>query len=154
MIKVRLEGEPEEVEEFIKFLATLPRLSMLSESGKYANRGKSKYVRVYLDMKLNEPTLDDYAGFPRIDDTIYFITQKTEGIKNKYFVKSAEVTEIIIDESGTTVCWAQTERAGADQILECCDEGELDYSELGRTWFLTECEAETKCVFLNLGVKQ
>lgn len=154
MIKLRVEGEPEEVEEFRIFLAAIPRLNILSESGKYANRGSSKYVRVYLDTKLNAASEDDYTGLPRIGDTIYFVTYEPEGTINKYFVEPAEVTEILIDETGATLYWTRGERVGPEQILECCGEGALDYSELGKTWFSTEREAELKCGLLNLGVKR
>lgn len=47
MIKVRVEGLPEEVEAFVAELETY--CEVLSKSAPYSNRGQSRYVRVYLD---------------------------------------------------------------------------------------------------------
>lgn len=49
MIKIRLEGTEEEIEEFLAGFR--PGYKILSESQPYANRGKSAYVRVYLDVE-------------------------------------------------------------------------------------------------------
>ena len=49
MIKVRLEGTPEEIEDFLAGFR--PGYKILSESASYPNRGKSAYVRVYLDVE-------------------------------------------------------------------------------------------------------
>ena len=47
MIKLRVEGLPAEVEEFIAGIE--PYCDVLSQSQMYTNRGESRYVRVYLD---------------------------------------------------------------------------------------------------------
>lgn len=49
MIKIRLEGTQEEIEDFMSGFR--PQYNVLSESAPYANRGKSQYVRVYLDVE-------------------------------------------------------------------------------------------------------
>ena len=49
MIKIRLEGTQEEIEDFMAGFR--PQYNVLSESAPYSNRGKSQYVRVYLDVE-------------------------------------------------------------------------------------------------------
>ena len=49
MLKIRIEGTPEEIEEFLAGFR--PQYKILNESAPYANRGKSAYVRVYLDVE-------------------------------------------------------------------------------------------------------
>ena len=49
MLKIRLEGTREEIEEFLSGFR--PQYKILNESAPYANRGKSQYVRVYLDVE-------------------------------------------------------------------------------------------------------
>lgn len=49
MIKVRVEGTKEELEEFLAGFR--PGYKILNESAPYANRGASKYVRIYLDVE-------------------------------------------------------------------------------------------------------
>ena len=49
MVKVRLEGTKEDLEEFL--VGFRPAYKILSESAPYANRGASKYMRVYLDVE-------------------------------------------------------------------------------------------------------
>ena len=53
MIKVRLEGMPEELEDFLAGFR--PAYKILNESSSYPNRGKSKYVRIYLDVEQYSP---------------------------------------------------------------------------------------------------
>lgn len=48
MIKLRVEGLPEEVDAFTEGLE--PYCDVFSKSEPYANRGKSKYVRVYMEI--------------------------------------------------------------------------------------------------------
>ena len=48
MIKLRVEGLPAEVEEFIAGIEH--GCELLSKSAPYSNRGASRYVRVYLDV--------------------------------------------------------------------------------------------------------
>lgn len=48
MVKIRIEGIPEEVDVFVSELE--PFCDVLSKSAPYKNRGESKYVRVYLDV--------------------------------------------------------------------------------------------------------
>lgn len=53
MLKLRLHGEKESIEEYIDLLETLQDeniLSILSKSDYYADRGQSKYYRVYIDI--------------------------------------------------------------------------------------------------------
>ena len=52
MLKLRLEGTVEEIEEFAEWLENMPRVNVSSQSKDYANRGKSTYSRRYLDVKL------------------------------------------------------------------------------------------------------
>lgn len=52
MIKVRLHGTPEEVKKFAAYLESLsPCVKILQCSEKYPDRGKSLYVRVYMDVE-------------------------------------------------------------------------------------------------------
>ena len=50
MIKIRVEGEPKEVEKFVRFLEKKD-VRVLSESDDYKNRN-SVYVRRYLDVDI------------------------------------------------------------------------------------------------------
>ncbi len=52
MVKVRLHGTSEEVKEMAELLNNTPRLRVLSTSESYADRGKSVYVRVYMDVEI------------------------------------------------------------------------------------------------------
>ncbi len=52
MIKLRLEGTVGEIEEFAEWLEQMPRVKLLSQSGNYANRGKSTYSRKFLEVEL------------------------------------------------------------------------------------------------------
>lgn len=55
MVKVRLHGTCEEVGKFKAYLETLaPRVKILCSSDNYADKGKSEYVRSYLDVELKE----------------------------------------------------------------------------------------------------
>lgn len=55
MIKVRLWGEPTEIEKLIERICNdLPGVRVLSVSGHYKDRGASVYERCYLDVELNE----------------------------------------------------------------------------------------------------
>ena len=55
MIKVRLWGEPLEIEKLIERICNdLPGVRVLSVSGHYKDRGASVYERCYLDVELNE----------------------------------------------------------------------------------------------------
>lgn len=57
MIKVRLHGTKEEVKRFIEYLESQqPKVNVLCASMPYADRGKSKYVRSYMDVELNTST--------------------------------------------------------------------------------------------------
>lgn len=49
MLKIRVEGTREEIEDFMSGFR--PQYRVLSESAPYANRGKSEYVRIYLDVE-------------------------------------------------------------------------------------------------------
>ena len=49
MVKIRVHGIPEEVESVLQRLRS--QMTVLSESEPYADRGKSQYVRVYLDVE-------------------------------------------------------------------------------------------------------
>lgn len=52
MIKVRLHGTLEEVKQFAEYLESLsPRVKVLARSDGYPDRGKSLYVRVYMDVE-------------------------------------------------------------------------------------------------------
>lgn len=59
MIKIRLHGEPSEIETAIN--AIEQNFEILSKSGMYADRGASKYSRVYLDCKFLEIGIEERA---------------------------------------------------------------------------------------------
>ena len=53
MVKIRLHGTPEEVKKFADYLESLsPCVKVLQRSDGYADRGKSSYVRMYMDVEL------------------------------------------------------------------------------------------------------
>ena len=54
MLKIRVQGLPEEVEEFSAMLDELRRWEVLEESGDYPNRGASKLVRRYVEIEKAE----------------------------------------------------------------------------------------------------
>ena len=55
MIKVRLHGTPEEVKQFADYLESLsPCVRVFARSEGYADRGKSSYIRVYMDIEYKE----------------------------------------------------------------------------------------------------
>lgn len=59
MIKIRIHGLPEELEKLETYLHSLSQrgdFEILSESGRYPDRGASKYERKYLDVSLKEVT--------------------------------------------------------------------------------------------------
>lgn len=55
MIKLRLHGETEDLNEFTEFLSKLsPWVRILSISRNYKDRGASVYNRVYMDVELHQ----------------------------------------------------------------------------------------------------
>lgn len=58
MVKIRLWGTPEEVKKLADYLESLsPCVKVLQRSDGYADRGKSSYVRVYMDVEFK--TIED-----------------------------------------------------------------------------------------------
>lgn len=51
MLKVRLHGTITEIEAYTKKMEEDKNIRILSQSTPYADRGKSEYVRVYLDIE-------------------------------------------------------------------------------------------------------
>lgn len=63
MVKVRLWGEPAEIEKLIEHICNdLPGVRVLSVSEHYKDRGASVYERCYLDVALNEQATEAPAG--------------------------------------------------------------------------------------------
>ena len=59
MVKVRLWGENAEIEKLVECICNdLPGVRVLSVSGHYKDRGASVYERCYLDVVLNEQTIE------------------------------------------------------------------------------------------------
>lgn len=54
MLKIRVEGLPEEVETFASELECLRAWEVLQESDDYPNRGSSRFVRRYIDVERTE----------------------------------------------------------------------------------------------------
>lgn len=55
MIKARLWGELSELKALIEYLSKLaPEIEIMQQSEPYTDRGKSKYNRIYLEIKLKE----------------------------------------------------------------------------------------------------
>ena len=57
MIKFRLWGMPKELQKAIDYLSKKEKLgefTILSQSGSYADRGESRYSRVYLEIEFEE----------------------------------------------------------------------------------------------------
>ncbi len=56
-MKIRLHGVPEEISKFTKLFKSLEdagTIDILQKSEPYADRGTSKYCRVYMDVNLKE----------------------------------------------------------------------------------------------------
>ncbi|WP_282156254.1 hypothetical protein [Cytobacillus gottheilii] len=52
VVKIRLHGEPEDVERVLNLIKDSdPFLKVLSESSEYKDRGKSEYIRKYIEVK-------------------------------------------------------------------------------------------------------
>lgn len=60
MVKVRIQGVPEEVQRFIDSLKAAD-FELLQVTNEYENRGSSKYVRVYADIQ-NKTDRTDVAN--------------------------------------------------------------------------------------------
>lgn len=54
MVKLRLWGEEEELRELMKHISLDEDVKVLSMSDPYPDRGKSEYVRIYIDIRLKE----------------------------------------------------------------------------------------------------
>ena len=55
MVKIRLHGEPAEMEKLIELMCNdFPAIRVLSVSGRYKYRGASVYERCYVDIAINE----------------------------------------------------------------------------------------------------
>ena len=52
MIKIRLHGPKDEIDNALTQLKMLPSIKILSESEPYADRGNSEYSRVYVDAEI------------------------------------------------------------------------------------------------------
>ena len=58
-MKIRLHGVPEEISKFTKLFKSLEdagTINILQQSDAYADRGTSKYCRVYMDVSLKRGT--------------------------------------------------------------------------------------------------
>jgi hypothetical protein len=60
MIKVRLHGVKEEIQAYIEKMQNDKSIKILSESGIYKDKGKSSYVRCYLDVEDGENNARKY----------------------------------------------------------------------------------------------
>ncbi len=56
MIKLRIEGEPEEIEQVEEIICNCGEFRVLNISKNYKNRGASIYERVYIDVELIDRT--------------------------------------------------------------------------------------------------
>ena len=84
MIKIRLEGEPEEINKAIENIED--SFKILNQSEPYANRGRSKYYRVYLDVEI-------------VDKTVYFPISKLHQNKNYMFnIENDEAMQGLVDD--------------------------------------------------------
>ena len=54
MIKLRLHGLEEEILEYLNKIKKDENIKILSESDFYADRGKSEYKRLYLDVEVDK----------------------------------------------------------------------------------------------------
>jgi hypothetical protein len=52
MIKLRLHGVEEELLQYVEEMRKKKSVKILSESDVYKDRGKSEYVRIYLDVEM------------------------------------------------------------------------------------------------------
>lgn len=53
MIKLRIQGLPDDIAEFARFLEEHPDITVYETSQPYANRGTSHYVRAYAEIELD-----------------------------------------------------------------------------------------------------
>ena len=54
MIKIRLHGVEQEIFEYLNKIKNDENIKILSESDIYADRGKSEYKRLYLDIEVKK----------------------------------------------------------------------------------------------------
>ena len=54
MIKIRLHGVEQEIFKYLKKIQNDENITILSESDLYADRGKSEYKRLYLDVEMKK----------------------------------------------------------------------------------------------------
>ena len=54
MIKIRLHGVEQEIFEYLKKIKMDKDVKILSKSDIYADRGKSEYKRLYLDVEMKK----------------------------------------------------------------------------------------------------
>ena len=52
-MKIRLTGLPAEIDQAIKALRDLPDLDVIQVDGPYPNRGDSRMVRMYIQVRLS-----------------------------------------------------------------------------------------------------
>ena len=84
MIKIRLEGEPEEINKAIENIED--SFKILNQSEPYANRGRSKYYRVYLDVEI-------------VDKTVYFPISKLHQNENYIFnIENDDAMQRLVDD--------------------------------------------------------
>lgn len=53
MIKLRIQGLPDDIVEFARFLEEHPDITVYETSKPYANRGESHYMRAYAEIELS-----------------------------------------------------------------------------------------------------
>lgn len=59
MVKIRLHGEPEEMDKLIELMCNeFSAIRVLSVSERYKDRGASVYERCYIDIAINEQMSD------------------------------------------------------------------------------------------------
>ena len=84
MIKIRLEGEPEEINKAIENIED--SFKILNQSEPYANRGRSKYYRVYLDVEI-------------VEKTVYFPISKLHQNENYLFnLENDDAMQRLVDD--------------------------------------------------------
>ena len=54
-MKIRLTGRPADIESGVATISALPGFDLTGISGPHPNRGPSRLVRVYLDIRLTSP---------------------------------------------------------------------------------------------------
>lgn len=82
MIKVRMMGTPEELQQFRRTILRMEHnneITILSMSGMYSNRDTEKYYRMYADVKTLRNGENNYGENKKMQSTFRHFTKRRSG---------------------------------------------------------------------------